>query len=653
MITLDCETKSHANLKQIGAWNYSLHPTTDVICVSYAINGRISTWLPGCSLPEKLHIAIAKFNVTVEAHNVAFEEAIWNNILVPRYGFDPIHPKQWRDTMAVACYLALPAALDKLSFALGGPGKDSEGARLISKYSKLHLKTAKETIPLEELNKFCQYCEDDVDLESGLSLFLGDLPPRELEIFLLDRKINRRGIYLDLEGIAAASEIVDKRSTKLSARFKELTGVNPTQNAKVLEWLQKHGADFIDIQKETIEDYLEETKPTGDIETVLKIKLEVGKTSTRKLDAMARHAGPDGRARNQTRYHGATTGRSTGMGFQPLNLVRGYEDIQPEILVGAILHKDPEFLDLMFGDAMTAVSKASRHWIKAEPGNRLLVADFSSIEAVILACLAGEGWKIEALRDGDLLYERMGERIHKLTPGSVTKKTHPNERFDGKVAELAFGYQGALGAWRKFDTSDRHTDMKVIEICKAWRAEHPAIVNVWGGYEHIFKSVLRGEGSCEYRGIVCRREDEWVSLQLLNGKKLWYFNPEFRMKMPPFHKPKENELCAAGVCDCTPRPSITYMSMKSGKWVRVHTYGGKITENVVQAISREILEDKKLKLDNLGYDIILSVYDEVVCEMPIGKGSVKEFAEVMQERSSFYSDWPIRVEAWEGERYKK
>ena len=386
----------------------------------------------------------------------------------------------------------------------------------------------------------------------------------------------------------------------------------------------------------------------------LEIKLAVSKASTRKLDAMARNAGPDGRARNQTRYHGATTGRSTGMGFQPLNLVKGYEDIDPETLVAAIMYADAELLDIMFGDAMEAVSKASRHWIKAEPGSRLLVADFASIEAVILSCLAGEEWKIQAFHDREPLYERMADKIHKLAPGTVSKETHPMERADGKTGELAFGFQGALGAWLKFDNSGRHSDKRIVEICKAWRGEHPMTTVLWKEYDECMTHALVCPGSRpEYRGVKFYKEDHWLSIELLNGKKLWYFQPEFRNRMPGWHRPNDKEDCKAGTCDCRLRDVVTYMSMKTGKWQRVSTYGGKITENIVQAHSREILEDKKILLEARGYNIILSVYDEIIAEMPKGQGTLDEFTEIMLEREGFYADWPIFAEAWEGERYKK
>ena len=699
MITLDCETKSYADLKKIGAWNYSLDPTTDVICLCYILPTEpniVYGWVPSsfhipmegvedwrrrltCSndMPKNLRQSVED-GTPIEAHNVSFEEALWENVLVPKYGWAPVPPDNWRDIMATACYLSLPAALDKLSLALGGEGKDPEGSRLIAKYSKLHLKTASPIIPPEDGLKFLRYCEDDVKQSAGIGDFLGDLPPRELEIFQIDRAVNRRGIYLDLEGIANASVIVDQCSKELTDKFRGIVELNPTQRDKVKQWFSDHGLDLPDMTAGTIDKALgnEETVDavevspgiydcpvtamTPEVREALEIKREVSRVSTKKLDAMARNADSTGRARNQTRYHGATTGRSTGSGFQPLNLARPFEfegmDAREiaEIIPSLIAHRDPELLDLIFGNAMETISKASRHWIKAEPGYKLLAADFTSIEAIILACLADETWKIDSFRNREPIYERMADKIYGLPPGTVTKKTHPYERQDGKIGELAFGYQGALNAWRSFDKTDRHTDERIIEICRAWRREHPNIVNMWYGYERAMKqALLTPTEEFEYGGIIFKKVEHFLTIELLNGKKLWYFQPEFRSQMPHYHQPDKKLECKGNVCDCQPRNVVTYMSRKGGKWMRVATYGGKLVENVVQAHSREILEDKKIELSRRGYSIILSIYDEIICEESGLFGSLKKFKEIMLRREGFYVNWPINIDAWKGSRYGK
>jgi DNA polymerase bacteriophage-type len=671
IVELDFETKSYADLKKVGVWAYSEDPSTDVICLRYSINnGDIKEWWPGMEckssheMPVDLYMAVL-LGMRMEAHNVAFELSIWANVMVLKYGWLPVALGRWDDTMAVANYYAMPPALDKLASALGYEGKDPEGTRLISKYSKLHLKTAKTEIPDEDFFKFVDYCGGDVKVEQSISDELGELPAREKPVFELDKIINMRGLLLDLDGIATATKIVDQRSAELTEKFRGITGLNPTQTAKLITWFAKKGLVLENMQKQAIEDLLEEDNNvdpddprerqiTGEVREALELRMRINKASTKKLDAMSRQVGKDGRARFQSRYHGAVTGRWTGSGFQPLNLVRGYEDVHPDQLVRDIMHGDAKFLDMLYGDAMEAVSKASRHWIKAADGHKIIAGDFVSVEAIILACLAEEEWKIEAFKNKVKIYEFMADKIYNLPIGTVTKQTHPTERQDGKTGELAFGYGGALGAWLKFDSSGRHSDERIIEICKAWRAEHPATVAFWGKLEKAAIAAVREGGVHKANSIGFEVVDEWLTMILPNGKRLWYRDPQVRMVKPRWCKPAENEDCALGECDHPPVPQLSYMSQKEGRWMRVTTYGGKLAENSCQAVSREILVPAMLALEDAGYSIILNVYDEVVSEVPKDFGSTEEFEHIMSSsKPEFAKDWPISADAWEGERYKK
>ncbi len=660
MITIDFETKSYADLTKVGAWAYSEDPTTDVICACWGIDdGPIQEWWPGkytdnC-IPKDLFLALDDDH-TAEAHNVAFERSIWANVLEPRYGWPLPYDDRWRDLMAVACYLALPASLDGLSRALGYGPKNKFHQQFITRYCKLHLKTAKTEIPEDDFKKIVAECVDDVQREQAISNELGDLPERELEVFLMDQEINMRGLYLDQEGIAAATAIVDERSGELTEEFRALTGINPTQRDEVMRWCMKHGVELENLQAEYLEGLLDENLPQGTVRRAIEIRTSINKASTKKLDAMARQRGKDGRARFQSRYHGAITGRPTGSGFQPLNLHKGFDDVAPEQLVRDILYCDGRWLDMVYGSAMDAVAKASRHWIKAEEGYRIMVGDYVAIEAVILACLAGEQWKIDAFARGDLIYERMGEIIHGLPAGTVTKATHPQERFDGKTIELAGGFQGWLGAWLRIDKSGLYTDEEIKSFMGAWRDKHPMTVKFWRELENAAIQTVQtpdlGVFTCGY--ISFEVQDEWLTMILPNGKRLWYRDPELRMTMPPWHKPETEAACAAGTCRCEPRPQVTYMAWKNKQWKRVNTYGGKLAENATQATCREILVEAMKRVRAAGYPIILSVYDEVIAEVPNGFGSLEEFGALMIPRKDeLGGDWPINVKVDEGVRYRK
>ena len=694
-VTIDFETRSYANLKDIGAWNYSTDPTTDIICLCWKFEGdaEVGEWSPllgHAEMPADLRAAIES-GCVVEAHNYAFEFAVWQNVAVAKHGFCPIGAHQWRCSMAVACYYALPAALDALCRALGMPAKDPRGKRLISMYSCMYLPSSKKEIPAEHLREFIDYCKTDVLIEEAVSDYLGDLPDRELPVFQLDQTINLRGLNLDIEGIFAASAVVDARAEELKARFVEITGLNPTQGDKLKTWALGQGTKLETMQADYLEGLLEDDgtleaglKMSPAVREMLRIRLKINKASTKKLDAMARHRSNNGRALWQSRYHGAGTGRWTGSGFQPLNLVRSWEGVDDndtnelaERLCRDIKYRDPKWLDMLYGDAMEAVSKAGRHWIRAAPDHRIMAADFVSIEAVILACLAGEQWKIDAFRDGKKIYELMGDKIYGLPEGTVTKKTHPTERQDGKTGELAFGYQGALNAWLNFDDSGRHTDDRIIEICKAWRSEHPMIVAFWRGLEEAAIDAVANPGkSTSYREIGFEIVDEWLSLVLPNGKRLWYREPTLKMGMPQWHKPdveyietkghyeqgdmwipatRERNPCFDGTCRCRPQPKLSYMAQKEGAWKRVHTYGGKLAENATQAASREFLIPSIVAAEKAGYPVILTVYDEIVAEVPNGHGSLKEFNDLLKHAPGreWAASWPIGVDGWEGQRYRK
>ena len=605
----------------------------------------------------------------MEAHNVGFEWAIWTRICVEKWGWPEIQPHHWRDTMAVASYYALPSALDKLAKVLCVGSKDTEGTRLISKYSKLHLKTATKDIPVDEHKKFVDYCRQDVEIERKVSNFLGDLPDRELPLFLLQQKINQRGLYLDAEGIEAAVEIVDTVHEEKVSEFEALVGIRPSQREKLLAWLFRSGYSLPNLQKATLEQTLgdghyADRKLTDQVIRAIELRLETSKASTKKLDAMARNTSRNGRALYQSRYHGASTGRPTGSGFQPLNLKRGYEHVKPEQLVRDIKHRSPVWLDCLYGDAITAVANASRHWIRAERGNEITAGDYSSIEAILLSCEAGEQWKVDAFRNGDPIYELMGCKIHGLDEAfaredkKAFKAQYAAERQDGKTGELAFGYQGALNAWLKFDKSGRHSEERIIEICKAWRKQHPNIVRLWYGADDAALSCVETGEPASYRNITFERVDEWLTMILPDGKRLWYWWPEIRMQLPRWHEPDVNEDCANMTCKCKPSPRVTYMTQKSGQWIRTYGYGGKWVENYIQALSRQILMPAMLRIhERWSVDptcIILTVYDEVVCEAPVGMIDLTEFRDIMiQSPGEWADDYPISAEVWQGLIYKK
>jgi DNA polymerase len=483
-----------------------------------------------------------------------------------------------------------------------------------------------------------------------------------------DFRVGYRGLMLDKNGIETARQIVEKRAADLEEEFERLTGFSPGQVARVKEWCLERGVELPNLQKGTLEELLEEgtienepgPRLTREVRRALELRTQHARASTKKLDAMMRQRGRDGRARFQTRFHGAGTGRNTGTGFQPLNLVRSWEKVPPEQLVRDIAHGDPRFLDMQYGDAMTAISKALRHYIIPDKGNRIIAGDFSSIEAVVNACLAGEEWKVQLFRDkGDpyvaFASQALGRKVKGKKDPGVTEQDLLDRQDVGKPGELAAGYQGWINAWRKFDSTDKWDDDQVAGFMRAWRESHPMIVQFWRGLEDAALEAVAYPGRVAgYRDIGFERVDGWLTMILPDGKRLWYWAPQIRMAWPSWHRPIENEDCAAGECDCKQKPQVTYMAQKEGRWRRVYTYGGKLVENAVQAVSRQLLKPAELRAERYGYPVILSVYDEIVAEVPIGRGSADELREIMEEPAGPWCEtWPVRADVWEGARYRK
>ena len=286
--------------------------------------------------------------------------------------------------------------------------------------------------------------------------------------------------------------------------------------------------------------------------------------------------------------------------------------------------------------------------------------DFASFEAMINAVLAGEEWKVQLFRDKGDPYATFASQA---TGREVLPKGHPDitlqDKLDrqliGKPGELAFGYQGALGAWRKFDRTDAHSDDTVLGFVRNWRDLHPRIVAQWGGLEDAALEAVIYEGRLTgYGSIGFERVDGWLTMILPDNKRLWYWAPELRKAWPQWHRPAENEDCAALTCRCRMRDQVTYMAKKEGRWYRVFTYGGKLTENAVQATQRQILKPIELRIEAAGYPVVLSVYDEVVCDVPLSHGTPGAFRALMEEPAGDWcNDWPVRAEVWEGHRYRK
>ena len=684
-VILDFETRSEVDIEEVGGYVYAQHTSTCVLVLCYKLRGidePVYTWRPrdGEPFPELL-LQWIEAGYMFEAHQAQFEKAIFRYVVCPKYNV-PM-PEFWCDTQAACAYRALPLKLDAVTKVLDlGEKKDARGKLLIRKLcepQKISVKEAKAGVKFPKWNndpalmtELDEYCAQDVVAEEGLGEAIRDLPPSEYEIWCLDQQINERGVFIDIAAVQAAASIVEKVELRLLKELATLTNGDITtanQLDRMQEWCAKRGWTFVDMTADTIKELVKraDIKEDKDVYRLLQLRQALGKVSVKKIAKLIGMRMEDGRVRGNLMYHGASTGRWSGRGVQMQNIPRGDEEVlQPlvlkdqlkdaphlgmDLLIETILTGDDEVLELLYGDAFNALSSAIRGFLIAAPGNELYVADFSAIEARVLAWVAGEQWKLDAFAGIDRGEGYKGSQdIYLATASGVygypclTKKTHPAERHTGKTCELAFGYQGGVGAWRKFDDSDKWTDAEVDEKKKAWRAAHPRTEDLWEGLENAAGRAVETGLTCRYReisyGVVKSPVGNWLACVLPNGRCLWYYKPEVekyewygKTKYRVSYEGKDNK--------------------KGGAWGRIDTYGGMLAENVVQAISRDIMVEAMFRVEEAGYPLILTVHDEVVCEVPFGTGNMQEFNRLVSVVPKWTPGLPIGVAGWHGTRYRK
>lgn len=689
-------------LGAVGAAVYSEHPSTEVLSLSYNLKDGIGPrlWIPGMPPPYDLFNHILQGGL-IEAANSGFEYFIWLNVCHKRMGWPALSHLQLRDTLAKARAHSLPGALGKIAKVLEVKDqKIDEGKRLLDKFSKPRNPTKNDsrtrirpTDPdaLVDGNALYTYNLGDIKAESAVSACIPDLSDYELKLWLLDQKINFRGVHIDKEAVDACLEIVRQATEKYTAELIALTG-GYVQTAgeikKITEWVGGRGVPVSGMTADDVETLLARPNLPGDVKRVLEIRASLGAASVKKLYSISRRLCSDNRIRDILSYCGADrTGRWAGRGPQPQNLPNSGPKVRRCDVVNGCGHYSGDFrgtacpwcsapewalapedwsidavedaitvikyrrLDLVervFGDAIAAVSGCLRGMFTAAPGKDFICSDYSAIEAVVLAALAGEEWRLEVFRTHGKIYEMSASKItgipfeefakHKKETG----QHHPMRKKVGKVAELASGYQGGLGAWKNFGADEFMTDEEIKANIKKWRDESPMIVKFWYGLEEAAVAAIQNPGQCfEFRGLKFGCKDDVLYIQLLSGRKLSYHQPRLHPDITPWGKTVLK---------------ITYMGMDSvtKQWVRLDTYGGKLCENVVQATARDILAHALLLADEAGYDPVLHIHDEMVSEVDEGWGTVEEFERIMATLPHWCKDWPIKAAGgWRGKRYRK
>ncbi len=673
-ITFDFETRSAVNLKTHGAHIYAADKSTSVLCMAYAINEEpVKLWLPSYGFQPVDFFDAMEMGAELEAHNAQFERLIWAGVCVKRYGWPKLNTERLFCSMAKAYAMGLPGSLEMASKAVGlNVEKDMRGHRIMLQLSQprsvdsfgqpIFWEEKDSTPKLDIKAKFQQlyaYCINDVVVERELSKRLLPLSPIERKTWLLDQKINDRGMPIDLPTVKKALALIDFEQARLKKEIQAATSNQvSTYNAhtQLKNWIINEGVETKGVGKAAVADLLESPDTPEKIRKVLYLRREAAKSSTAKLKKMLSMASFDGRARGCFQYGGAyATLRWAGRGIQFQNFPRpGLPDADIEKIVWQLSRNETpkqlaEYIDIMWGAPMACVSDCLRAMIKSPTGKLFATTDLESIESRMLAWLAGQEDKLEIFRTHGKIYEYAATQIYNCKLEDVTKADP--RRLIGKVSELALGYQGGVGAFQSMakQYQVKVPDAQANEIKERWRARNTFIVAFWRDVENAAFAAVANPNKQYKVGVKGReltylKKGSFLFCRLPSGRAIVYPYPKIQPVMTPWGQLKE---------------CVTYMGEQNYDWVRLTAYGGLYTENAVQASSRDVLRDAMFRLEEKGFHIIGHVHDEAITENSLNfgeefeEGCVDEMEKLMSIQPTWAPDLPLGANGWIGPRYKK
>lgn len=674
---LDYETFSEADLKRVGAWEYSLHPSTEIICVGFRFGTKEEIkkkatikWAPRLehtapAFPFFLKI-LRDPRYKLVAHNAFFEQAITRNVFAKRLmpskpELQAIPVERWDCTAARSRAIGIPGNLEGAGAALGlAVQKNKEGHKHMLKVCRPRKPTKNDAstrhLSPEDLQKVVDYCVRDVDTEVALWLQLPELMPKEREFWEMDQRVNLRGFQVDRELVTGALKLIDREAGRLDARVKEITKgkiKSARQRDAVLKYVRKRGIALPNLKGETVKEYLKTprlVKCPVSLE-LLQIREAISRSSTAKYKAFEARSRSDGRARDNLIYYGAQrTGRDSGTGLQPQNLFKTIlkqEDVEAGIEL--IRRRDFNAIEALYDKPMDLYASALRSCIISKAGHVLDVGDYATIEVRKLFWLCGEKEGLASLERGEPIYSHMAAEIYD-EDGDEIEAAHKAgdkdgsfKRTVGKHTVLGSGFGIGVGG-EKFQLTCKKFGVHIsIELAqkavRAYRERFPRVPAFWSNIEKAAVLAMQNPGKayrCGY--VVWRREDKWLTCKLPSGRKLYYFQPELR-RLPTLWGDKK---------------VLTYLNVKNGKLYREKTWGGKLTENVVQAAARDLLKENQLALEKKAISLpVLAVHDEIVGERKKGLSSTQEFVSTMSGTPEWAEGMPVKVEGWSAERYRK
>ena len=662
-VVADFETASRADLQKIGAWKYAADMSTMVLCLAIKVvtDGRPA---PSRAMSERqLHkidpelLALCNDpTVIFVAHNAGFEQAMWRFHMVPM-GYPELPPERWHDTMAVAGMKALPLGLDALVTALELPvKKDMDGHRHMLIMCKPDLDGGWSHHNEFNLKRNYDYCEGDTEAQYGVYVATQGLGPSERHTWILDQKVNQRGIKIDREFVHACIDVLDQVRIPMTERFQELTGLKPTQREKVLNWINDQGVALGDMKKETLNAILDPDDEFGiedfseplpyHVHEVLTLRRSLASSSVAKLQRMLDCAGVDGRVRYATQYHGARTGRDAGRLIQVQNYPRGEigdrQGLTAEVLADAILTRNvPHIKELWGEDIFSAIVSSLRSCIVPEKGKVLVAGDYAAVEARNLLSMAGQHDRVEQMHAGQDMYSEAASLIFKRP---INRKD-PAQRKEGQIGKNTFlgsGYGlGPVGFRARFAPKES-IDLAMLAINTYRQEIAPMVPKFWYGlFDASVQAVwCEHAKTYEFSGIEFRKELDWLTMRLPDGKKLYYHRPR-----------KATTFTPAG----DEKPSWTFISYQGKKFRRHMAWHGMITADCIQGSARQLMVGAMKRAEAAGLTTIFKVHDELVFEEFDRPDIVQTVQQIMEDVEPWALERKFRVKAEveKMERYRK
>ena len=639
-LSIDLETYSSVDLGKSGVYKYAESEDFEILLFAYSLNDekvQVIDLASGEIIPEEILSALNDESIEKWAFNANFERVCLSRFLGKR-----LKPQGWYCTMIWSAYLGLPLSLEKVGEVLKlDKQKMNEGKALI-RYFSIPCKPTKtngmreRNLPHHDLKKwstFKKYNQRDVETEMAIKKKLSafPMPQSEWENYWIDQNINDRGILIDEVLVDSAIKFDEILREENMDRAIELTDLeNPNSPLQLKEWLNKKGLEIDSLAKKDVESALKNAE--GDIKEVLELRQELSKSSVRKYDSMKNVKGKDNRARGLIQFYGANrTGRYSGRLIQVQNLRRNnLKDL--ELARSLVKNRDYETMEILYESPSDILSQLIRTAFIAKEGTRFIISDFSAIEARVLAWIAGEQWVLDAFENGEDIYCRTASRMFGVPVEKHGVNGHLRQK--GKIATLACGYQGALGALKAMGGIEMGlSEDELQSIVDFWREANPNIVSLWWDIDSVVKRVVKTRTKEGYKSLVISYEKGILFIQLPSKRRLAY--PKAKIGMNRFGG-----------------ESIVYEGIVVGnKWDKIESYGGKFVENIVQAIARDILAEAMMRLEKKGFNIVMHIHDEVVIESD--SSSIEEINEIMSLVPSWAPGLILDADGFESEFYKK